>query len=47
MIINDAEGQCVLLDVPLIEHIDGAARGCDCGYTPSTCGAGHFCRWVY
>lgn len=21
------------------------AGGCDCGYSPGTCGAGHFCRW--
>lgn len=21
--------------------------GCDCGYNPNNCGAGHFCRWQY
>lgn len=21
--------------------------GCDCGFSPATCGSGHFCRWQY
>jgi hypothetical protein len=25
----------------------GRAGGCDCGYNPRTCGAGHTCRWQY